>query len=177
MRRRFPARPPKKGRAIMRGSCSGFILALTLALSLFLAGAASPEDTGKPSPKDKCPVCGMFVAKYPDWIAQVTFRDGSRVFFDGAKDLFKFYFNVSKYRPGKKAEDVESIRVTDYYDLTLVDGLHSFYVVGSNVFGPMGKELIPFHREEDAREFLFDHFGKSVLRFKEVTPELIKGLD
>jgi copper chaperone NosL len=131
----------------------------------------------KPSPKDKCPVCGMFVAKYPDFVAQVIFQDGSYAVFDGAKDMFKYYFNLTKYAPAKRIEDIASIYVTDYYSLEPVDGFTAWYVVGSDVFGPMGKELIPFGKESDARGFMKDHVGKSLLRFKDIHVELIRELD
>ena len=29
-----------------------------------------------PGPKDTCPVCGMFVSLYPDWVATVLYKDG-----------------------------------------------------------------------------------------------------
>jgi nitrous oxide reductase accessory protein NosL len=131
----------------------------------------------KPAPKDKCPVCGMFVAKYPDFLAEIIFRDGTYAFFDGAKDMFKYYFNLAKYNPKKKLSDIESIYVTDYYDLTLTDALKAFYVMGSDVYGPMGNELIPFRNSSDAQEFMKDHRGKTILKFQEITSEKIKGLD
>ena len=131
----------------------------------------------KPAPKDKCPVCGMFVAKYPDFVAEIIFKDGSYRVFDGAKDMFKYLFNLSKYDPSKKKEDIESIYVTDYYRLDLIDGPSAFYVVGSDVLGPMGKELIPFEKESDAQEFMNDHDGREMMRLEQVTPELVKTLD
>lgn len=131
----------------------------------------------KPSPKDKCPVCGMFVGKYPDWASAIRFWDGATVFFDGAKDMFKYYFNLKKYNPSKKQTDMEALQVTDYYSLTPTNGFEAFYVIGSDVFGPMGRELIPFAKEDDAKEFMKDHKGQIILRFKEVTDEKIKGLD
>ena len=48
----------------------------------------------------------MFVAKYPDWLAQIIFKDGTTFFFDGTKDMFKFYFNLQRYSPKKKVEDI-----------------------------------------------------------------------
>ena len=131
----------------------------------------------KPSPKDKCPVCGMFSAKYPDFVAQIIFRDGSYAVFDGPKDMFKYFFNLKKYAPAKAVEEITSIYVTDYYSLEPIDGTTALYVAGSDVFGPMGKELIPFAKESDARGFMKDHKGKSLLRFKDVHAELIRGLD
>jgi len=156
------------------------ILSIIVSFGFFsLITPAGSEDlkTFKPSPKDKCPVCGMFVAKYPDFIAAIRFKDGTYAFFDGAKDLFKYNGDLKRYNPAKKQADIEAIRVTNYYDLSLIDGLEAFYVVGSDVLGPMGHELIPFSKEGDAREFLKDHKGKSLLRFREVTPDLLKTLD
>ena len=56
---------------------------ILLAASVAWAGDPAPE---KPSPTDKCPVCGMFVAKYPDFLARIVFQDGSYAFFDGSKE-------------------------------------------------------------------------------------------
>lgn len=154
-------------------------LALALVAVLFMVsslGAAGPEPAA-PAKEDKCPVCGMFVAKYPDFLCQVVFKDGSRFFFDGAKDMFKYYWNVARYSPGRAREDIQSVFVTEYYDLKPIDGHKAFYVVGSTVYGPMGKELIPFEKEEDAREFLVDHSGSSILRFNDVTLETLKSMD
>jgi copper chaperone NosL len=151
-----------------------FLLTLSLTLSLSYGGDRKPI---KPSPKDKCPVCGMFVAKYPDFLAEILFKDGSSAFFDGTKDMFKYYFNLKKYQPSKNSSDIDSIYVTNYYDLTLTDGLSAYYVLGGDIYGPMGRELIPFEKEADAKEFMKDHQGKSILRFKEITYETVKSLD
>ena len=155
------------------------ILTLTLPLTLTLLSLARAEEPKplKPSAKDKCPVCGMFVAKYPDWLSQVIFKDGSHAYFDGAKDMFKYLFNLQKYNPSKKLGDVRTIYVTDYYDLSPISGRQAFYVIGSGIYGPMGRELIPFKTEADARGFMKDHKGKSLLKFKEVTAEFLKSLD
>jgi nitrous oxide reductase accessory protein NosL len=155
---------------------------LILFISLFLLttgslwGAAEIKP-GKLTPADKCPVCGMFVAKYPDFVAQIVFKDGAGAFFDGVKDLMKYYFDLAKYNPSKKSGDIAGIFVMDYYNLKLIDGLAAWYVVGSDVYGPMGKELMPFQDEAAAKEFKVDHKGAAILLFKDITPELIKTLD
>jgi len=150
------------------------IAAVVFSCSLGLADGPQPVN---PSKQDKCPVCGMFVAKYPDFVAQVVFKDGTRAFFDGAKDMFKYTLNLKRYEPSRDLSDIAAVYVTDYYGMTPTDGRKAWYVIGSNVFGPMGRELMPFEKEEDAREFMADHGGKEVLRFDAVTPDLIKGLD
>jgi nitrous oxide reductase accessory protein NosL len=155
-------------------------LTLTLTLTLLLSLSLSWSDERKPikpTPKDKCPVCGMFVAKYPDFLAEIIFKDGSYAVFDGTKDMFKYYFNLKRYNPQKRLEDIDSVYVTDYYNLALIDGYQAFYVTGSDVYGPMGKELIPLEKEADAKEFMKDHKGQSILKFKDVTYEMVKSLD
>jgi copper chaperone NosL len=163
---------------MLRNLRKGLILTLVLVHLAPLNGVGAAEvKPVKPSPRDKCPVCGMFVAKYPDFIAEFIFSDGTYAVFDGVKDMFKDYFNLKKYHPSKQLSDIRAIFVTDYYTLALINGHEAFYVGGSDVYGPMGKELIPFSEEADAKEFMKDHKGKSILRFKEVTPEIIKPLD
>jgi copper chaperone NosL len=154
---------------------TAFLLGVYLLLALG-AWAGDPIPL-KPTSKDKCPVCGMFVYKYPDWVSQAVFRDGSRIYFDGVKDLMKFYFKVPQYQPGKSRGEIAVLYVTDYYSLESIEGTRAYYVIGSDVFGPMGKELIPFGKEAEAREFLKDHKGKRILRFQEITPEILKPLD
>ncbi len=143
------------------------------------AGVCAAEETRpvKPSPKDKCPVCGMFVAKYPDWIGEIIFDDASVFFFDGAKDLFKYYFNLSKYSHKKDKSQIAAIYVTEYYDVDFIDARDAYYVLGGDVHGPMGRELIPFRTQPDAEEFVKDHKGKEIVRFQDVTPALIQSLD
>lgn len=138
---------------------------------------ASERGTFRPTKSDKCPVCGMFVARYPDWAGQVVFKDGSVSFFDGAKDLYKYYLNLKKYAPKKTQADVDGIYVTEYYGMKLIDGTKAYYVIGSDVYGPMGRELIPFLGESEAREFMKDHKGKRVLRFEDITPAVLEQLD
>jgi len=119
----------------------------------------------------------MFVAKYPDWVAQIIYKDGSRVYFDGAKDLFKYYFNISKYDSKKSKRNIAAIFVTEYYDVKFIDAYKAYYVIGSTVYGPMGRELIPQKSKEDANEFMKDHGGNRILTFEKVTSEVIRKLD
>ena len=130
-------------------------------------------------PQDaKCPVCGMFVAKYPKWAAEITYADGKKVYFDGVKDMMKFLFKSEiLVTTIDTTQKITSIFVTDYYTTQKLEAKKVWYVVGSNVFGPMGHELIPFGDRDDAESFRKDHGGKMVVEFAQITPALIKGLD
>jgi copper chaperone NosL len=155
----------------------GWVAGLLIFVFLAASALASDPVPVKPSKRDKCPVCGMFVYKYPDWVGQVIFKDGTVDLFDGAKDLFKYYFDLKKYNPEKTQKDIAAIYVTEYYDVKLMDAKKAFFVMGSDVYGPMGKELIPFFTQEDANAFKKDHKGKRILVFDQVTPAIIRKLD
>jgi len=118
----------------------------------------------------------MFVTRYPDWIAQILFKDGGYVAFDGVKDMMKFYLNIQKYS-SRNLSEIDSIYVKDYYSLEYIDARKAFYVIGSDVQGPMGRELIPFSRDDEAKVFMKDHRGKKVMTFQEITTETIKSLE
>lgn len=137
----------------------------------------SQSSIPKPGPKDLCPVCGMLVAKYPKWVATIVYRDGHAHHFDGAKDMFKFWFDPPKYAPGRSREQMVHIVVTDYYNLQRIDAKTALYVIGSDVLGPMGHELIPLASREDAEEFLKDHQGRRILTFDQVDRALLDKLD
>ena len=156
--------------------------AVLLGVLLILAVFALPADGESlpplsPAPGDKCPVCGMFVAKYPDWTAQVRFEDRRTAFFDGAKDLFKYLLEIGSYHPGRTPADIAAVYVTDYYTLAPVNAKEAFFVVGSDVYGPMGRELIAFSTSARAEEFMDDHKGQEIIRFDAVTADLLQTLD
>jgi copper chaperone NosL len=153
------------------------IYLLVLLLLLGMAQSRADEQEIEITKKDRCPVCGMFVYKYPKWVAQIYFNDGSAYFYDGAKDMFKHIFDTQKYTAGKTAEMMTKIYVTDYYEVELIDAKSAFYVIGSDVLGPMGHELLPFKDMESAQEFLEDHKGNSIIRYQDVTPAIIESLD
>jgi len=140
------------------------------------------EQSVKVNKEEKCPVCGMFVYKYPRWAAQVFYKKDSveaHYSFDGVKDLMKFYFNPKEWGnfEVKDKGDITKILVTDYYTQKGIDAKKAYFVIGSDVYGPMGDELIPFENEDDAKTFMIDHKGKSLLKFDEITSVGVYKLD
>ena len=124
--------------------------------------------------KAKCPVCGMFVAKYPKWAARIEVK-AKNYYFDGVKDMMKFYIFDIDFPFDRKV--ITSMEVTDFYTIKAIDAKEAFYVIGSDMYGPMGNELIPFSTQDAAENFMRDHRGKKIILFDEITPELIMGLD
>jgi copper chaperone NosL len=154
-----------------------YLIILVLSMLIAFTATAAENKPVSPAAGAKCPVCGMFVAKYKDWTGELIFKDSNIIYFDGPKDLLKFYLNPGKYGSSKKQGDIASLYVKDYYSLAFIDGRRAFYVIGSNVLGPMGKEMVPFAIKEDAEAFLKDHGGKRVLSFGEINPAILKSLD
>ena len=132
--------------------------------------------------REKCPVCGMFIYKYPKWAAQIYYKHDSHedhFSFDGVKDMMKFYFSPMEWGDyGEfKQENITKILVTDYYSQKVIDGIKAFYVIGSDVYGPMGNELIPFKDLEDAETFKMDHQGKKIIKFSDIVEDEVYELD
>lgn len=152
------------------------ILITSIFVSYALADEKSKIGPFKVGKKDLCPVCGMFVYKYPNWEAQIIFKDKTCFFFDGAKDMFKYYFDLKKYNPKQTIDDIVAVWVTDYYRVKLIDGYKAFYVTGSDVLGPMGHELIPHKSEKAAKHFIKDHAGKKIFKFGEIDRDLVESL-
>ncbi|BCR06560.1 hypothetical protein DESUT3_36290 [Desulfuromonas versatilis] len=143
-------------------------LALALLLSATLLTPVSAEEAISPGPGDRCPVCGMFVAPHPNWVTAIAFKDGSRVFFDGPKDMIRYYLSFADYNKTRTLEDVAGVFVTEYYSTRQMAAEEVFFVLGSDVMGPMGKELIPIAGREAAETFLRDHRGEKITTFAEI---------
>ncbi len=149
------------------------------ALAYFILAGQTPDISKVKAhlhvPKEaKCPVCGMFVSKYPKWAAHIE-AEHKQYYFDGVKDMMKFYiFDVDFPYDRSK---INSMEVTDFYTLQAIDAKKAFYVVGSDVFGPMGNELIPFKSKDAAQNFRKDHSGERIILFDDITPKLVMGLD
>jgi len=154
------------------------ILLSAILFAFFLVGNVGAVAGNGPvqniSKKERCPVCGMFVAKYQPWITQVFLSDGKVFMFDGAKDMLAFFFEPQKYGAKSEAKPGD-IWVKDYYSQDWINGRECYYVIGSDVYGPMGHEFIPFSSIEAAENFKKDHHGKKILKFNEITLQLVNS--
>lgn len=137
------------------------ILLLLTVLESPLIGRAEANES-KPL---RCPVCGMFVAPYPNWVSTITLASGEQLAFDGPKDMFRFMMELPSFRPDLKLEDLQQFQVTEYYSTRKVDATSVFFIAGSDVLGPMGQELVPIAGKEQAETFLQDHGGTAIMQF------------
>jgi len=136
-----------------------------------------PLEAARAVPADvRCPVCGMFPARSPDWAAQVIFANGDAQFFDSPLSLFMYLNDVPRYSPGRSAREIVARYVTDVSGKTWTDASTAFYVHGSSARGPMRAGNLPaFASQEAARRFAAQRGGE-VLAYGAVDAGLIGQL-
>jgi nitrous oxide reductase accessory protein NosL len=136
-----------------------------------------PLQAARPVPADvRCPVCGMYPARSPDWAAQVIFANGDAQFFDSPLSLFMYLGDVARYSPGRSADEIVAHYVTDVPSRSWVDARSAFYVTGSTAKGPMRAGNLPaFASQDAARQFAAQRGGK-VLAYAGVDAALVAQL-
>jgi nitrous oxide reductase accessory protein NosL len=154
----------------------GAVAILGVAMGSRASDADREPSVLQPGDRDLCAVCGMFVARYPEWVAQVVYEDGSTAFFDGPKCMFEYLLRPEKHAGPRRGLPIARILVTAYYDREPLPAERALFVLGSDVAGPMGAELVPLATVDAAEEFMNDHHGERIVRFEEVTPELLAML-
>ena len=128
-------------------------------------------------PGVRCPVCGMYPARSPDWAAQVIFANGDVHFFDSPLSLFLYLGNVGRYNPGRSASDIVARYVTDGAGGGWTEAATAHYVHGSSALGPMRAGNLPaFASAQDAERFAAARGGR-VLAFAAVDAALLASLD
>lgn len=133
---------------------------LAAALSIFGCSPAGSSDT------PRCEICGMAIDADSGWRAGAVGASGPLAF-DTPKCLFRY-----THRHGS----VEGPWVTEYYSQERRPAARLFYVVGSDLEGPMGRDLVPVGGAPEAERFASDHHGTQVLAYGEVTPEVVADL-
>jgi nitrous oxide reductase accessory protein NosL len=131
----------------------------------------------RPIPADaRCPVCGMYPARYPRWAAQILFRDGAAQYFDSPVNLFVFMHRVDRYNRSYTLNDVAASFVTDFETGQWIELRKAFFVRGSAALGPMRDAGLPAFASRAAADGFIRSRGGQVLTFTQVTPELIRSM-
>ena len=126
------------------------------------------------SKDERCPVCGMAITLYPKWASLITTKD-KRYYFDGVKDMMRYYLDSASFHYSR--DKIENIVVQEFYHFKNIDAKSAFYIIGSDVRGPMGADFVPFSSLKDAKIFMQDHHGKKIIRFNDITLSIIKELN
>lgn len=163
---------------MIRRLCAALVPAMLAALVIGQPVAASAADL---SPQyvqrsARCPVCGMYPYRTPQWTAQIIFNDQTASSFDSPVDLFRFLGNMALFDKQHKPADVGAIWVADYTTKAWVDAKKAFFVLGSKARGPMNDPNLPAFASREAADAHIKAEGGKVLAFGDVTREVIKSL-
>lgn len=116
----------------------------------------------------RCPECGMVIHGSPRWNAGLTTRDGKRRTFDTPRCMLRY----ARSAAGRGAKDAW---VRDYYGQRRIPAARARFVVGSDVLGPMGPDVVPLADLPAAERFGEEHGGRAILSFDEIRPDDLRG--
>ncbi|MBQ6655928.1 MAG: nitrous oxide reductase accessory protein NosL [Ottowia sp.] len=166
-------------KSVFRRLCLKLAMA---ALAVCAAPAWAQADGSAAAPQAvpaeaRCPVCGMYPARYPKWAAQLRYSDGERRYFDSPVEMLRFLADVPRYDKAHTAADVQGRWLSDASGSGQWIAFENAWVVyGSGVSGPMhASELPAFASEEAAQQFAREHGGHAV-KAVELPPEVQHSL-
>ncbi|MFP5383791.1 MAG: nitrous oxide reductase accessory protein NosL [Gammaproteobacteria bacterium] len=116
----------------------------------------------------RCPVCGMYPARYGQWAAQLHFAGGQVHYFDSPVEFLTFQRDIARYGKGLRTGDIVAGYVTDYSGGGWVAAVDATYVRGSRVRGPMGEDAFPAFATRDAAAALVAAQGGELLSYAEL---------
>ena len=110
----------------------------------------------------RCPVCGMFPARFPRWAAQIILVDGTAYFFDSPLDLLTFEARRQTLAPDRAQIAVGARYVTHYpHPGEWLLREKAFFVLGSQALGPMRTPDVPaFASQAAAAAFASEQGGR-----------------
>jgi copper chaperone NosL len=114
----------------------------------------------------ECPLCGMYPARYPQFNCQVIFKDGTYEAFDSATGLLVYLLFNDK--TGITPKPVAKIYFKHYLKENWLEADKAFFVVGSEILGPMGIEFLPVDSEKGAEELKKQEKGEDIIHFKKI---------
>ena len=132
----------------------------------------------RPVPADaRCPVCGMFPARSPDWAAQVIFDNGDTQFFDSPLTLFIYLQDVGRYTRGRQASEIAASYVSDVSSGAWISAYEAIYVSGSSAVGPMRAGNLPAFSSITAAQRFARERGGVLLNARQISPQLLLDLN
>ncbi|MGL4409288.1 MAG: nitrous oxide reductase accessory protein NosL [Zoogloea sp.] len=159
---------------MLRALIAPLLCALTLGSLPAQAADLSPKPVERNA---RCPVCGMYPSRTPQWMAQIVFNDQTASSFDSPLDLFRFLNNMVLFDKTHKPADVGAVWVADYQSKAWIDARKAFFVLGSKAPGPMGESNLPAFTTRDQAQAFTQSQGGKVLTFGDITREVIKSLN
>ncbi len=140
---------------------------LMAVLTLLMTNVSCTSGRPRKIADDKeCPLCGMYPARYPQFNCQIVFDDGSYAAFDSASGLLVYLHFPDK--TGIEVKPVARIYFKDYYRENWIESEKTFFVMGSEIMGPMGVEFLAVDSETAAGKLQKQQAGREIVPFKTI---------
>jgi copper chaperone NosL len=130
----------------------------------FVVGAILTAACKKES---RCKHCGMRIDPSSPWRSELVAENGTVTSFDTPRCAF------TSWRRG--ATPAKTLRAQDYYERRWAGAEELRFVVGGDVLGPMGPDLVPVERGR-AMKFVQDHGADRAYAADEVTLALLDAM-
>ncbi|MGD9210826.1 MAG: nitrous oxide reductase accessory protein NosL [Desulfobacteraceae bacterium] len=117
---------------------------------------------------DRCPLCAMFPARYPEFSCALKLTDNRTYYFCSPRCLLRVWGEPTRFLKVSK-DKITHIIVRHYFTGEQMDGKTALWVSGSNVIGPMGPALVPLKTHSEVATFKKRHGAKQVFRLMELT--------
>lgn len=142
-------------------------------------GAAhNPLDSeGRPQPSadDRCAMCAMRVADHPEWVGAIELDNGTTFYFCSVRCTFGASLRSAEFLQTDPSH-IRRMRIPEYLVKDRwIDADSALLVIDSDVLGPMGLELVPASKQDDADVIVRRHGGR-IIRRSEVTLEVLRDL-
>ena len=149
---------------------------LFIFLALTLCACSKPTAPVVPqaiTAKTYCSLDSMVLSGFPGPKAQIHYATGSPDFFGDTMEMFSIYLQPEqkKHITGIFTQDMGKTDWENPKD-NWIDAKQAYYVLGSQKTGSMGPTIASFSLLHDAENFT-KQFGGKVLRFEQVTPEMV----
>ncbi|MBZ0091691.1 MAG: nitrous oxide reductase accessory protein NosL [Sulfuricellaceae bacterium] len=153
---------------------SGWLAVVGLC-ALLSACNKAPEQLAaiEPAKTAACALDGMLLMDYPGPKGQIQYDKGETDFFCDTVEMLSIYLRPEQQKR-VKGIFTQDMGKADWKNPVghWIDAKSAYYVLGSTRQGSMGPTLASFANVADADAFAKQYGGK-VLRFKEITPDMV----
>lgn len=130
--------------------------------------ALGPDGRLRIQRSDRCPLCAMLPARYPEYSCGLELADKRTYYFCCPRCLLRAWSAPKRFL-NVAGPKITRITVRHYFSGEQISGRSALWVSGSNVIGPMGPALIPLKTQAEAAAFKRRHGAKRVFRLNELT--------
>jgi|GEM_PF-902086 len=135
--------------------------------ALAWVGCRGAPDEAAAQTSARCAGCGMRVTRGEAFSSGATEANGHEVMFDAPKCMFRW---LSQHTDARDAWCTEHLTRTQRLAAELT------FVMGSDIDGPMGHDLVPVDTRAHAEALMRSHHGTQLLTFAEVTTPIVDQL-